>query len=62
MLTLEELKAKIAANYDECALVDRLGLTTTDLVERFEDVIQDMFDEFYIEILKEEPELVEWPD
>ena len=39
MLTLEELKVKIAANYDECALVDRLGLTTTDLVERFEDVV-----------------------
>lgn len=43
MLLLSELKEKLT-QLDEITLLDLLGATSEDLVERFEDVIEDNFD------------------
>jgi hypothetical protein len=40
MMTLIELKEKIIQQFDEVDLIDLLGLTTEDLVNAFEDVIE----------------------
>jgi hypothetical protein len=39
-MTLIELKEKIIQQFDEVDLIDLLGLTTEDLVNAFEDVIE----------------------
>jgi hypothetical protein len=49
-LTLEELKEKLAEQIDEITLLDILGITSYDLVERFEDLIEDKFDKLEKEI------------
>ena len=49
-LTLEELKEKLAEQIDEITLLDMLGITSYDLVERFEDIIEDKFDKLEREI------------
>ena len=49
-LTLEELKEKLAEQIDEITLLDMLGITSHDLVERFEDVIEDKFEKLEREI------------
>ena len=49
-LTLEELKEKLAEQIDEITLLDMLGFTSYDLVERFEDVIEDKFEKLEREI------------
>jgi hypothetical protein len=49
-LTLEELKEKLAEQIDEITLLDMLGITSYDLVERFEDVIEDKFEKLEREI------------
>lgn len=41
MITLEELKEKIIDQIDEVDLIDLLGLTTEDIVNAFEDLIED---------------------
>jgi hypothetical protein len=41
MLTLLELKEKIVEQIDEIDLIDLLHLTTEDLVNAFEDKIED---------------------
>lgn len=41
MITLEELKEKIVEQVDEVDLIDLLKLTTKDLVEAFEDLIEE---------------------
>lgn len=38
-LTLEELKEKIADNYDPDLVLEALQITTEDLVEAFEDKV-----------------------
>jgi len=43
-VTLQELKAKLVAAYDEVTLLDLLGVDSEQLVERFEDVIEERFD------------------
>ena len=45
MYTLEELKEKLAEQFDEALLVDMLGINSNDLVERFSDVIEDRFEQ-----------------
>ena len=49
-LTLEELKEKLAEQMDEITLLDILGITSYDLVERFEDIHEDKFDKLEREI------------
>jgi len=49
-LTLEELKEKLAERVDEVTLLELLGITSYDLVERFEDVIEDKFEKLEKEI------------
>ena len=41
MITLEELKEKIVEQIDEVNLIDFLRLTTKDLVDAFEDLIEE---------------------
>lgn len=43
MYTLEELKELLKERVDPDLLVDELGLTTEELVERFEDKIEIKF-------------------
>lgn len=47
MITLQELKAKLAAQYDEVGLLDILEVDTEELVEVFEDKINDRY-EYYL--------------
>lgn len=44
MLTIRELKEKIASRVDEVTLCDILEITSTDLVEVFQDKIEDKYD------------------
>lgn len=41
MLTIEELKEKIIDQIDEVDIIDLLGLTTEDIVNAFEDRVED---------------------
>jgi hypothetical protein len=41
VLTLSELKEKIKEQISEVDFIDLLGLTTEDLVEAFEDKVED---------------------
>lgn len=43
-LTLEELKERIADNYDEVLILDVLNINSYDLVEAFSDKIEDNYD------------------
>jgi hypothetical protein len=44
MLTLEELKSRLADNYDEITILEVLHISSEDLVERFEDRVEKYFD------------------
>lgn len=44
MLTLTELKEKIIEQVDEVDIIDLLGLTTEDIVNAFEDRIEDKWE------------------
>jgi hypothetical protein len=41
MLTIEEVKEKIVEQVDEVDIIDLLGLTTQDIVEAFDDIIEE---------------------
>ena len=43
MLTLEEIKARLVL-YPEDLLIELLGVSSEDLVERFDDLIEDRID------------------
>jgi hypothetical protein len=45
MLTIKELKEKIIEQIDEVDIIDLLGLTTQDIVNAFQDKIEDKYDE-----------------
>ena len=42
-LTLVELKEKLM-QFDELDLIELLGLTSEDILERFEDIVEDKFE------------------
>lgn len=42
-LTLAELKEKLM-QFDELDLIELLGLTSEDILERFEDIVEDKFE------------------
>ncbi len=50
MLTLPELKEKIVQQVDEVDIIDLLGLTTEDIVNAFEDKIEDKWDRIVEEL------------
>ena len=50
LLTLEELKQKLAERLDEITLLDILGITSYELVERFEDLIEAKYEKLLKEI------------
>lgn len=50
MLTLPELKEKIVQQVDEVDIIDLLGLTTEDIVNAFEDKIEDKWDKIVEEL------------
>lgn len=50
MLTLQELKEKIIEQVDEVDIIDLLGLTTQDIVNAFEDKIEDKWDKIVSEL------------
>jgi len=49
-LTLEELKEKLAERLDEITLLELLGINSYDIVERFEDLIENNYDKLMKEI------------
>ena len=53
MLTLEELKQKLAERLDEITLLELLSINSYDIVERFEDFIENNYDR----LMKEIPEI-----
>lgn len=52
--TLEELKEKLVEVVDETLLLEILNITSSDLVERFEDKIDDQFDRLVADLFPEE--------
>jgi hypothetical protein len=47
-LTLEELSERMK-QVEETELIEKLGLTSEDIVERCLDIIEDRYDEYYPE-------------
>lgn len=54
MLTFKEIKELLAERYDAVELIGVLQIESTDLVEAFEDKIEDRVD-FLQELLADEP-------
>lgn len=54
MLTLVELKEKVAEQISEFDLVDLLGLTSWDIVNAFEDKLEDKYTQLLEELTIEE--------
>ena len=50
MLTLDELKERLCAEYDEVSLIEILGVTSEELVEAFEDKIKARYEELEKEV------------
>lgn len=50
MLTLNELKERLAQEYDEVTLIDILGVTSEEIVEAFEDRILAKYNELEREV------------
>jgi len=47
--TFVELKEKLCRE-EECFLLELLGITSEDIVERFQDIIEDKFDFLLMEL------------
>jgi hypothetical protein len=50
MLTLEELKEKLAAQIDEVTLCDWLEINSEDIVNQFEDRVEEKYDKLCKEL------------
>jgi hypothetical protein len=57
MLTIEELKEKIVEQVDEVDIIDLLGITTQDIVNAFEDRVEELHEK-----IKHELDLTESED
>lgn len=53
-VTLEELKTRLAERLDESSLLEVLDINAEEIVERFEDKINDRFDKLSGELFDEE--------
>ncbi len=60
MVTLDELNKQLAAKFDPNDLLEILRLDSTDLVERFGDLIEERQDEFR-KLLDEDDEFSSYP-
>lgn len=60
MFELKEIKRRIVDAYDPDALVDILGISTEELVERFEDKVVANITHFVEETYDEEAEDENW--
>jgi len=49
-VTLEELKEKLKARVDEITLLEILEISSEELVDRFEDFIENKFDKLVAEV------------
>jgi hypothetical protein len=56
MITLIELREKIADNYDEITILELLEINAEDLVEAFSDRIDERFEKLAAEFIDEEPD------
>jgi len=54
VLTLNELKERLAQEYDEVTLIDILGVTSEEIVEAFEDRILAKYNELEREVTDNE--------
>jgi hypothetical protein len=61
MLTIKELKEKLVEQVDEVDVLYWLQLTTEDIVNAFEDRIEDRYD-FLVGELEEDMERLSTPD
>jgi|TARA_R110002153_G_scaffold87801_4_gene216760 hypothetical protein len=50
MLTLNELKEKLAEQVDEVDLIQILGITSYDLVNAFDEIIEENYDRLMQEL------------
>lgn len=55
-ITLEELKQRMAEQLEECELIDKLGLTTFDLVELLSERIEERYEKLVgdLELMEDE--------
>jgi rRNA maturation endonuclease Nob1 len=56
MLTLEELKDRLAHRFDEVTLMERLDISSEELVQAFSDKIEELYDELVEEVTEDEEE------
>ena len=56
MLLLNEVKERLAAQIDEVTLLELLNISAEDIVERFEDFIEDNFEKCCKAVEDEEAE------
>jgi hypothetical protein len=54
-LTLVEIEERLK-DYDEVTLLERLEITSEEIVEKFQDKIEEHYEEFAIEFTEEEDE------
>lgn len=55
MLTFQEVKEKLCT-YDEITILEILEISSEDLVERFEDKIEEKYETFSEDLEEENPE------
>lgn len=60
MLTLAEIKEKLIQQVDEVDIVDFLGLTTEDIVNAFEDLIEENPEKFLKLLDFDDEDMVEY--
>ena len=60
MLTLAEIKEKLIQQVDEVDIVDFLGLTTEDIVNAFEDIIEENPEKFLKLLDFDDEDMVEY--
>ncbi len=53
MLTLKDVKERMAAEWDELTILDMLGVDSYQLVEVFSDLIAENFDTLQSEFMQE---------
>ena len=56
MLTLEEIKERLASRFDESLLLELLNVNSFDLVDRFSDLIENRSDYFEKQVADTEDE------
>jgi hypothetical protein len=55
MFTLTEIEEKLK-NIDEITLLERLEISSEDIIDRFEDRIEERFEQFELEFMEDDEE------